>query len=201
MKNVLRSALVIFFSLNLASLTSAETIDQKPDLETLKRSLSANQYLINRFNLEYANLIKEQGQSANEKLALKIADVKNKIAVLKNGNERIVNQLSQSSKPNSIEDVSPQYLTGRDWLSMDPKGKEMYIFSTMGALVKKEVLTIKPSDYYISSLDKLIAHNSSYQARNLDDMLLLIIYKNEPASRSAISGFHRINESELERVE
>ena len=191
--------IVIVYCLDAGTVSSAQEAG-RIDQDTLKSSISANQALIRRFSLEHEELLKKQGQPPAEKLDLKLADLKNKIAVLKNANERLMYVLSESSKPQPVPTAKPQNLTGKDWLGMNKKDKEMYLFSTMGALVKKDVLTIKPSHYYMESLDKLIAHDASYKGKSLDDTLILIIYKNEPDTRGAINTFRKITDSELQKI-
>ena len=177
----------------------AESKGYPIDPETIKSKISANHALTTRFSLQQAALSKKTAPSTVDKA--KLTALSNKIAVLKNDNEHLVALLSGSVLSKGAPAVAQKDLTGKDWISMRAENKELYIFSTLGALVKKDVLTLKPSNYYIESLNKVIAHNVKFESTGLDDLLILIIYKYEPDTRVAINTFRKVTNAELQPLE
>lgn len=199
MKKTIRGLAAVILSTSLIHTSFIEAHAGTVDLDAVKSKISANRSLIVRFTAQSSDLSKKNPRSAEEKN--KLADVNNKIAVLKSDNKHLMSLLSSSAAPKSIPQNIQKNLTGNDWIEMPLKDKELYIFTTLGMLIKKDVLTIKPSSYYIESLNKLFDHNPSYRSKDLDDLLILTIYKNEPDSRSAINAFRKVSESELSILE
>ena len=75
---------------------------------------------------------------------------------------------------------------GSDWLQMSHDEKEMYVFAAMGALVKHDVVSMKPSYYYIQVLDDKIQNDPSAKSKELDSLFVSSIYEREPDTRSSI---------------
>lgn len=105
-----------------------------------------------------------------------------------------------SSPPSKIGVESPQIergskahkgKKGSDWIEMTKEEKEMYVFSAMGALVKQDVVCMKPSYFYIHSLDASFEKNQALKDHNLDDLFIASVYDNESDARNAIDKIRR----------
>ncbi len=82
-------------------------------------------------------------------------------------------------------------LKGINWIAMSREEKEMYVFSAMGALVKHDVVSMKPSYFYIDELDNALAKDPSKKDQYIDDLFISSIYQNEPDTRSSIDKIRR----------
>ncbi len=96
------------------------------------------------------------------------------------------NTPAPTEAPENMEPIGPKH--GSDWLKMSRDEKELYIFSAMGALVKHDVVSMKPSYFYIQSLDTKIQNDRASRSQELDSLFVSSVYENEPDTRSAIDG-------------
>lgn len=157
--------------------------------------------MIARFQSEYETLSKQQAQKPTKESSKKLENLKIKIAVLKSENDRFLSMLSESSGKTQEPTKSPDSLTGKDWVQMSQGEKELYIFSSMGALVKRDVLTMKPSGFYIEKINQYLGQKAEFETKKLDDILILSIYKYEPDTREALQSFKKIDPNDLQKLD
>ena len=170
------------------------------DIQTLKNSISANRSLLERFQREYDQESLEKCQAPCKTAEDKLKNLRIKITVLINENERFVSMISNSPFSSNISYENFKDLRTEDWLTMRREDKELYIFSAMGSLIQRDVLTMKPSYFYIKALDRLTANSSYFKNEKLDDLLILCVYKNEPDARKPIETFRKISPDGLKKL-
>ena len=190
-------AALLFTALLQSPLSAGAIKNQLPDTDTMRSSLSANRSLLKRFEAEYQALSKQHAQKPTKDSQKKLNNLKLKIDLLRNENNRFLSMISKTGQKVEEKIRDPKDLTGKNWVAMDQRDKEFYLFSAMGALVKRDVLTMKPSRFYIEKMDQCIARHAEFENRKLDDLLVLNIYKFEPDTQEPISKFRKIDARDL----
>ena len=152
------------------------------DMEGLRRTVSANQSVIKRFQKEY-DILQERQKSEElpPESKARMQDLENKIHLLIRENER---SMAELGVPES--DPGSEQLRYSVWLKMTRAEKEQYAYRALGVLENQGVFLMKPSEFYIETMDQKIAQDPTLAENFLDNMFLLNVFENEPQARETI---------------
>lgn len=145
------------------------------DVETLRRSIAANEKQIARF------------EKAKETLQVESAEAQKldqKIKRLELENQTLFQQLPAENIPKEEKPFSQ--LKGSDWPALSSEEKESFIRKVSQSLGERGIIVLKPFSFYIEEMDRVIQLEPRFGPEYLSGIFVFCVHRNEPELREAL---------------